>query len=870
MKKILITIVFIVSIADVNALETEGPQYVRNAFVQSGVFNPPAYEFTSAYDTYNTSTANSTIKGLFIEGLPYSFAKNGNAKTKVFCWYGVPKGLVAGEKRPAVVLLHGGGGDAFTAWVDKWTNNGYIAIAIALEGQVPDKNPNWTYSGPARNGFFGDIGNVLQDQWFYHAVGDAILANSLLRNSAFTNQVDTSRIGVTGISWGGIITNVVTGIDNRFNFSIPVYGCAYLYNSPIYSNMLAGLSSPNQNLYMKNWEPSLYLPLQKSPTLFIDGTNDLQFTMNIFTKTYNASPNEKYLRIEKNMVHGHAPGWSPLEIYNFANYITGYNTSTNKPLTFTSESITDSKNINYQYSFKGQVDQAILYYTTDTVKWGQTEYEWLSKTCTLTKEINSGTVTATVPNDAQAYFVNITSGTLIYSSTMKYLLRDYNWYNNATSEFITPITNTSGGTVSESTPNPNTSGINPSANVSKFVKQSGTQAKIGFNINQPIKDISYLKQKLRLLFSGDLASMPDKSIRIKFLNSGLGSIFSLSLDKTIVESGTWNEYEFDFSGITMPAEVIAAGGYDKMYIEFAIGDLTTNSAVYYFDDIRSTLKQTIIKLIPYYNWFDFSSDPKVENISYVSVLGGTYSKLYNFTNDAGVSADVISKTGIASKFTKIAGSNRYTQLRYNFKEGMMNESSITFKLRALFKPKTISEINILDNTSRMVRLYLRDEIGTTLSPQIASTYAYFSLINAWQDLEFTFTSDALKNYDRLVVMVTPNYTNPINDNGVSLDEELNYYFGSLKATVSLENLSSDIYDKVVTTHSLIYPNPVADTFRLTSKCELKRIYNMYGQLVKQFFEPNEQYNVPELNKGIYFTELNFEDGSRHIVQFIKK
>ena len=668
--------------ANVKAQVTVGSEYIKAELSNSGVYNPPSFEFTTAYDSYNTSTANSIIKGLFFQGLPYSLAANGNNQTKVFCWYGVPKGLAVGEKRPAVILLHGGGGDAFTAWVDKWTNNGFIAIAIALEGQVPDKNPNWTYSGPSRNGFFGDIGNNLHDQWFYHAVADAILANSLLRNQAFTTQVDTNHIGITGISWGGIINNVVTGIDNRFDFSIPVYGCGYLYDSPIYSNLLSSLSSVNQKLYMNNWEPSLYIPLQKCPTLFIDGSNDLQFTMNIFTKTFNASTNEKYLRIEKNMTHGHTPGWTPAEIYNFAKYVTGYDLMAIKPLVYTSETINDAKQLTYQYSYNGSVDQAILYYTTDTVKWGQTEYEWLSKTCTLTKGSNSGTVSVTVPDEAQAYFVNInnTSGGLMFSSPMKFIYRDYDWYNFSTSIFITPIINTNGGVLTELVTNPNTSGINTSTSVGRFVKQSGEQAIIRFNLGQPITDISYLKQKLKLYVSGNLSSIPNKQIQIIFTNSKLGDTSTLYSEATIQNAETWAEYEFNFTGKTIPVEVIQAGGYDQMSIVFAPQDVTTNGTVYYFDDLRSTVKQSIIKYIPYYNWFDFSSDQKVENISYVSVLGGTYSKLYNFTNDAGVSTDVISKTGIASKFTKIAGSNKYTQLRYNFKEGMINESNITFKL----------------------------------------------------------------------------------------------------------------------------------------------------------------------------------------------
>ena len=143
--------------------------------------------------------------------------------------------------------------------------------------------------------------------------------NSLIWNFP---EVDQTKIGITGISWGGILTNVVTGIDNRFAFSIPVYGYGYLHEAPTYVKQLESHTPESKLFYLKNWEPSLYVPLQKQTTLFIDGTNDGHFSMNSFTKTYQASVSEKYLHVEYEMPHGHPPGWNPEVIYVFADYVT--------------------------------------------------------------------------------------------------------------------------------------------------------------------------------------------------------------------------------------------------------------------------------------------------------------------------------------------------------------------------------------------------------------------------------------------------------------------------------------------------------------------------------------------------------------------
>lgn len=413
-------IIFLISHVNVNSQKKtknntqEGPQWVQQELINDGVLSAPDYTLTREYDLYKQF---DNIQGLFFEGLPYK----GRA-TQVFCWYGVPKTLKEGEKAPAVVLVHGGGGTAFPHWVKKWNDKGYIAISIALEGQIPgDKIDNskgtkdyqsLSNSGPARIGFFNDVNDDnLQDQWFYHAVADVILANSLL--SSFP-EVESNNIGITGISWGGIITNVVTGIDNRFKFSIPVYGCGFLQETPLYKRLLGNLNNETQAFYLNNWEPSLYVPLQKQPTLFVNGTNDKHFTMNSFTKTYEASSNEKYLHIEHEMRHGHGPGWNPKEIYNFADYCIK---KTEKPIAIQFNKI--KKNNQLIYNYKGTVKEAYLYYTTDTADWGEKNYEWIEAATIVSNDHK--TIQVNLPDNAVAYFVNtISAEGLLHSSVMRY------------------------------------------------------------------------------------------------------------------------------------------------------------------------------------------------------------------------------------------------------------------------------------------------------------------------------------------------------------------------------------------------------------------------------------------------------------------
>ena len=395
--------------------ESNGPIWVKKSLTENNIFETPVFQFTNKYDQYKQY---SNIKGLLFNGLSYH-----SKPTKVFCWYGIPETLKKGAKVPAVVLVHGGGGTVFPEWVKKWTDCGYAAISIALEGQVPGpktensplevKHPTHKYSGPYRKGFFIDIMNEeLEDQWFYHAVADVIMANSLICSFP---EIDTSRIGITGISWGGILINVITGIDHRYAFSIPVYGCGFLYESPTYAKQLKLLTPKARKFYLENWEPSLYVPLQKQPTLFVNGSNDCHFPMNSFTDTYKASTNEKFLHIEYNMPHGHRPGWTPKEIYSFADYIVYGGI---QPPKYTLNNLENNGRLEYSYEYKGKLKDAFLFYTTDTSDWGCKNYQW-TKIAARISEPDS-TIVGFLPKDAVYYFINAhTDDGLMFSSPMQ-------------------------------------------------------------------------------------------------------------------------------------------------------------------------------------------------------------------------------------------------------------------------------------------------------------------------------------------------------------------------------------------------------------------------------------------------------------------
>ncbi len=239
-------------------------------------------------------------RSLKFRGLRYQ-----ERETEVFAYYGVPaQAPREGHRFPAMVLVHGGGGRAFPQWVTHWTDQGYAAIAMDLAGRgpggarLPKGGPDQTHAQK-----FGTIGAPISDQWSYHAVANVILAHSLLRSF---DEIDRQRTGLTGISWGGYLTCIVAGLDSRFQFAMPVYGCGFLRDNSTWKGTEFNKMTPAQSdRWHRLWDPSQYLPHVKIPMVFLNGTNDFAYPMDSYARSCNLVPSHRYYSIQLNMRHGH-------------------------------------------------------------------------------------------------------------------------------------------------------------------------------------------------------------------------------------------------------------------------------------------------------------------------------------------------------------------------------------------------------------------------------------------------------------------------------------------------------------------------------------------------------------------------------------
>ena len=374
----------------------------RSAVLELGKLTAPP-----AVRAVEGSAPDGASRAVFFDALPWK-----GKPTRVFAWLGVPAGREG--RAPGIVLVHGGGGTAFREWVEKWTARGFAAISIAVEGQTDARGPRgpettatgWKrheWAGPARDGIYGDSEAPLRDQWMYHAVADTVLANSLLRSMP---EVDPDKVGLMGVSWGGVITSTVIGIDPRFAFAIPTYGCGHLADAGNHYGRALGANA----LYLGVWDPMVRMARARMPVLWLSWPEDRHFPLDAQASCYRAAPGPHMVALLPGLRHGHPPAWNAPESYAFAEAVV----RSGRPWCVQRSAAVAGRAVRVVFESAKPLDGAVLVSTTGSGFTG--DRTWAESAASLARGDGGWIVTAPVPAGTTAWFVNVRSGGLTASS----------------------------------------------------------------------------------------------------------------------------------------------------------------------------------------------------------------------------------------------------------------------------------------------------------------------------------------------------------------------------------------------------------------------------------------------------------------------
>lgn len=377
-----------------------------DAPVYDGV--PLSNSLWQAPDYFDSPSDDRTEMGTRIKAIYYR-TQYKNEETYAFAYLGVPDGATASKKAPAVLLLHGGGGSAYWEWVQKWNEKGYVALAVDLEGHVPTKtgtlnspyNELYTrseYPAPS-NRNYDDSALPIEETWMYYAVQTAVLGNSLLRS---LDYVDKTAVGVCGVSWGSVITSIVTGYDDRFAFSIPIYGTVGLAGK---GGVIAGYYEKNPAALA--WDDTEGLKRSQTPMLFLCSNADQFFPAKSVNDTALSCKNARLI-IVKDFLHSQYHATAMPEPYAFADEIvTGKKTT----IEFVEQPSANASSVEISVPQGNAAEKAYLVYTEDELT---ASPSWGKKNCT----VNGTTVTYRIPDGAKHFYIQIEDALGRYASSM--------------------------------------------------------------------------------------------------------------------------------------------------------------------------------------------------------------------------------------------------------------------------------------------------------------------------------------------------------------------------------------------------------------------------------------------------------------------
>ena len=305
---------------------------------------------------------------------------------------------------PGVMVLHGGTqiADYMTNRVKTLAKAGYVALAPELPG-IANPETAVNSEGVWRSEAYGARHVVdstdPKDTSIYEAVAAALEGFHLLQAGGFVQNdanvtVDTDKLGVCGVSWGGYTSTMVAGIlQNQVKAVFSEYGSGFYDAGSWWTDMLNNLSAPARNAWLDNLDAGRRAQYITAEYFAAASANDDFFYPPAVMTTLNAIPGHKNQVFAPNISHNiNLPGGtkegsigSPDGCTMQYDYFDYYLKGEGAPLpevTFDSGSFTADSNA-YEAAFSVVPNtentlSATLYYSNSTASWPNRQWESVS------------------------------------------------------------------------------------------------------------------------------------------------------------------------------------------------------------------------------------------------------------------------------------------------------------------------------------------------------------------------------------------------------------------------------------------------------------------------------------------------------------
>lgn len=291
--------------------------------VNSAALAFPSKALKKVWDIPLTAVGYEVIRsynrnGIHVDEVQYLSRSYKGKPSKIFGYYCYPRNIKG--KLPAILISHGGGGTADLGRTIRWAKRGYAVLTIDLPGKG-DQRWNSRSTGPNM-----EVPVLLRTKpdpthnYLVHAVAATRNGITFLRQQ---QKVDPKRVGMVGLSWGGVITLLTNGQDKRLKTAVNVFGAGYIPEGCTWQERFDIKSAKDLADWNNYIDPRNFLKTQHAPILFMTGTNDHCYYLPTFQKSYEDVKVEKKLTLIPNLRHKFTPAMQEIVLSWLDNKLKG-------------------------------------------------------------------------------------------------------------------------------------------------------------------------------------------------------------------------------------------------------------------------------------------------------------------------------------------------------------------------------------------------------------------------------------------------------------------------------------------------------------------------------------------------------------------
>ena len=291
-------------------------------------------------------------------------------------------------KYPGLLVLHGGGGFADADKAKNWAKQGYITLVLDEPGIAnPEKVP--FSSGPWKKFAYGESRfTVIPDitnSTVFDGVLSAVQGLYLLHSQS---GVIKGKIGIVGISWGGYLTTIVSGLaNNMVHASFSLFGSGFYDEGSLFLKELDKMSTADRTTWLKYLDAGRRSKAIKTPFFIAAAANDNWFYPPAVMATLRSikgpinhlfSPNSSH-KIElpggTTGANPEQPGWLSMEQVYFDYFLKGNGQPLPKIQEIKTEK-TSSGNVLVRFKVSSPLSVSIAQISYSPVGVGWTERKW--------------------------------------------------------------------------------------------------------------------------------------------------------------------------------------------------------------------------------------------------------------------------------------------------------------------------------------------------------------------------------------------------------------------------------------------------------------------------------------------------------------